>query len=106
MTTIEIYQNNNKTLTCTVTDANGDDYNVEGYTCTLTVRRSFGDLEAKYELEGTKAGNVITFAIPKDTINFEPGAYVFDVQVEDNDELYTVAQGILRVLDSVKEVQP
>jgi hypothetical protein len=96
--TIQIYQNNSKTILCTVTGI----ASLAGYTAVLTAKQKITDTIPVFTSTGTTDGLNITFELAPSQTNLTPNSYHYDVVLSDGLHNYSIVQSIITILDSVK----
>lgn len=95
---INVYQGNSKTILCTVSGLDS----LTGYIGTLTVKRSATDEGDLISKDGDVEGMDIIFNTTPENNTLPAGRYIYEISIVGNDNVYTVAQGEYRVLESVK----
>ncbi|MBA7500897.1 hypothetical protein ES704_03659 [subsurface metagenome] len=100
---ITVYQENTRTIKCTVTGL--DD--LVDYAATLTVKKTHNEdaiitKNTDIEGEGEISDLVITFNLTPEDTKLYPCKYVYDITITDETNTYTIVQDIFEVKDSVK----
>lgn len=94
---IEVYQNNDKDITCTVSGLS-----ITGYTPYLTIKRNTNG-EAIISKTGTIADpSTAMFSISNTDTSIAAGDYVYDVVIETSTYKYTIVKDRFSVLDGVR----
>lgn len=94
---IEVYQNNTKTINCTVSGLS-----LTGYTPNLTVKKNKSET-VYLGKEGivTDPSTAIFYLTPADT-SLSPGDYIYDITFTSDSSIYTVTKDAFIILDGVK----
>jgi hypothetical protein len=95
---IQVYQNNSKTVVCNVTGL----ASLTGYTAVMTVKTAITATGTTFTSTGTTNGLTIKFELTPANTNIAPNTYWYDIVVTNGSKNYTVVQSVLTVLDSVK----
>ncbi len=95
---IEVYQENTRTIKCTVIGL----ANLDGYTATLTVKKTPEDTTTVITKEGSISDLIITFDLTATLTKVDPYEYVYEITLDDETNKYTIVQDIFKVTDSVK----
>ncbi|HPQ79957.1 MAG TPA: hypothetical protein PLG47_05855 [Candidatus Dojkabacteria bacterium] len=96
--TIDIYQNNSKTIIATVSGLTS----LSGYTGILTAKKNIADTSVIFSSTGTTDGFTITFELLPTQTNIASGIYHYDIVVSNGTKNYTLVQSQIKILDSVK----
>jgi hypothetical protein len=93
MNKITVYEGNTEVVTCAVTNSDGTDAVLAGFTAYLTVKT---DKEtstvAEFTSTGTIVGNDITFTITEDDNSIQSGTYYYEVSIHSTTEDFTLVQ--------------
>ena len=94
---IRVYQNNNKTVICTVSNLD-----ITGYTPYLTAKKN-NAAEISLSKEGiiSDASTAIFYLTPTDT-SLVAGDYIYDITLETDSSIYTLVKDAFIVLDGVR----
>jgi len=94
---IEVYQNNTKSLTCIVYGLD-----VTGFTPYLTVK-NLKDASILINKTGTVIdSSVAVFNLSSIDTSLEPGNYIYDITFEQDSSIYTVVKDSFIVIDGVR----
>jgi uncharacterized protein YbcV (DUF1398 family) len=101
MAKITIYEGNTAVITCAVTNSDGTDANLAGYTATLTVKANKADVAAVFTSVGVIAGNDITFTVTAANNTIDTGVYYYEVSIDNATSYYTLEQDRYIVKESI-----
>ena len=95
---IEVYQNNTKSITCTVSG-----FDVTGYTPYFTVKRNISDSSALISNIGIVADpSTLSFWVSSTDSSLTSGDYPYDVTVEKDASIYTIIKDTLNIKNGVR----
>lgn len=98
---ITVYEGNTAVVTCAVTNSDGTDADLSGYTATLTVKENKSDTTAVIESTGVIVGNDITFTISAADNEIDKGVYYYEVTIDDTTSYFTLVQDRYVVKESI-----
>jgi hypothetical protein len=85
-------------------NANGTSFDLTGYTAEFTVANRRGSTGTQYEMTAVvnATTDIITCTIdPVDGRLLSPGTFVYDVQIENGLQIYTILTGSITVTDDI-----
>jgi len=74
---------------------------LSGYTPSLTVKDDYGG-STTFEITGSVDGLNVTFKVDPDDNDISAGTYIYEINITDGTDIYTIVQSKYIVLDSVK----
>jgi len=95
--TIEIFQNNTKTINCIVSGLA-----ITGYTPYLTVKKCKDTSVVLSKIGTVLDPSTAVFAISSTDSSITSGNYIYDITLIADNSIYTVVKDALNVLDGVK----
>ena len=105
MNNITIFRRDYKTLTVTVTDDQGNAFDLTGYTARFTAKKHPQDIaQAISTITGVIASPVtggIEFVLTSNDTNLNPGSYWFDVEISKPNDVQTVCYGKLEIIQDI-----
>ena len=104
--TVSIRRGDTRTLTITITDANGAAFDLSGYTMYLTAKKDPTDDDADAIFKKTAtiavpASGVGSVALTSVDTAQDIGAYYYDVEITDGSNKYTPVYDRLNILEDV-----
>ena len=99
MNKLTTYEGNTIIVECAVTDPDGTDADLTGYTATLTIKENKSDTTALIESTGVIEDSDITFTVDSGDNTLDVGVYYYEVTI-DPDKL-TLVQDRLIVKESI-----
>jgi len=95
---IEVYQKNNKTITCTVTGLD-----ITGYAAYLSVKSKTTDPSTTIFNSGTVTdSSTAVFYLTSTDTSVNPANYIYDITVEADSSIYTIVKDSFDILDSAR----
>lgn len=85
-------------------NANGSSFDLTDYTATFTVANRRGSTGTQYEMVAVvnELTDIITCTIePNDGRLLSPGTFVYDVQIDNGIQIYTILTGSITVTDDI-----
>lgn len=84
--------------------ANGSAFDLTGYTATYTIATTRGSTGTQYEADAVvnSTTDIVTCTIePSVGRDLTPGSYVYDVEITNNIQIYTILNGTITVTDDI-----
>jgi len=89
-------------------DSNGNPFNIKNWVVKFTIKKHYGLLDSAASVQktittfpdttGGTCGSAQIVLYPVDTVNLEPGEYVYDIQVtRDQNDTYTIMRGKMEI---------
>ena len=101
MAKITIYEGNTAVITCSVTNSDGTDADLDGFTALFTVKVNKSDTSAVFTSEGVIVDSDITFTISADDNTIDCGVYYYEVTIDDSTSYYSLAQDRYVIKESI-----
>lgn len=101
MNKITVFEGNTTEVKCAVTNSDGTDADLSGYTATLTVKENKSDTTSVFSSTGIIVGNDITFTISADDNDIDKGVYYYEVTIDDSTSYFTLIQDRYIVKESI-----
>ena len=104
-TLLTIYRGDTHSIEITVTDADGDAYNLTGYTATFTAKAGTTELISVEKVCTTAPSTgVETIVLSSEDTEITPRTCEYDIQIANTDSppiVYTIARGRLKILKDI-----
>lgn len=84
--------------------ANGSSFDLSGYTAQFVIANKRGSLGTQYEQTAVvnSSTDIVTCTIlPEDGRLLSPGTFVYDVQIQNGLQIYTLLTGTITVTDDI-----
>lgn len=104
---LSMFAGNNKTWVCYVKDRWLNPINIYGGVGIMTVKNEKSDVTPLIQkstnmtgqgaIGSSEQGEMYFYFVPVDTTNLEEKQYVFDIKLEINSKVYTVAEGVIGI---------
>lgn len=94
---IRVYQNNNKTVICTVSGLD-----ITGYTPYLTAKKNNAAVISLSKTGVVSDASTATFYLSSTDTSIAAGDYIYDITLSADSSIYTVTKDALIILDGVK----
>jgi len=104
---LEVYRGDSATVSITITDSDGDAFNLTSYTLRLTVKvnaRDTNDNAIIGPISGSitdAASGTATFPLTTSNTDVESGSYTYDVEIVSGASTYTVVKSSFKIIEDV-----